>query len=219
MTTTFILSVIGLALSIGALGLGALYALYRWKNKKAIAFNGLVVVYIAVFILLGAFSGYKFLTSSYYLTKQGVGYMVDKGQDLVSSVMSFGMVTIIDGFGKTSEHYEKKWEHQKVAQSDKMSFAIVAVGEKKDGDKPIVHITFSAKNNSNKIVSLNQMIKNELILLKDDKGLCFPLTLSENREITIAPNSSIVSEVDVVLPKGVSPRAFMTPNGTLSLGR
>jgi len=219
MTTTFILSVIGLALSIGALGLGALYALYRWKNKKAISFNALVVSYITLFILIGAFSGYKFLTSSYYLTKQGVGYMVDKGQDLVSSVMSFGMVTIIDGFGKTAEHYEQKWEQQKVAQSDKMSFSIVAVEVIKDANKPMIHITFSAKNSSNQIVSLNQMIKDELILLKDDRGLCFPLTLSDNREITIAPNSSIVSEVDVLLPKGVTPKAFMTPNGVLSLGR
>jgi len=219
MTTSFILSIIGLAISIGALGLGALYALYRWKNKKAISFNAFVVGYISIFILLGAFSGYKFLTSSYYLTKKGVGYMVDKGQDLVSSAMSFGMVTIIDGFGKTAEHYEKKWEHQKVAQSDKMSFSIISVQESKNRDKPIIHITFSAKNNSSQIVSLNQMIKDELILLKDDKGLCFPLNLSNNREITIAPHSNIVSEVDVALPKGVSPKIFLTPNGEISLGR
>jgi len=43
--------------------------------------------------------------------------------------------------------------------------------------------------------------------------------LSDNREITIAPNSSLVSEVDVVLPDGVSIKEFITPNQVLSLGR
>lgn len=100
-----------------------------------------------------------------------------------------------------------------------MKFSIVAIKEKKDGDKPILHITFSSKNGSNRIVSLNQMVKDELILLKDEKGLCFPLTLSNNREITIAPNSSLVSEVDVILPDGVSIKEFVTPNQVLSLGR
>lgn len=106
MTTQFILSIIGLGIAGGGLGLGALYALYRWKRKNPLPFNGIVTMYISTLILLGVFSGYKFLTSSYYITKQGVGYVVDKGQDLVSSAISFGMVTIIDGFGKTSEHYE-----------------------------------------------------------------------------------------------------------------
>jgi len=219
MTTQFILSIIGLAIAGGGLGLGALYALYRWKNKRAISFNGMVVMYIASFIILGVFSGYNFLTSSYYLTKKGVNYVVYKGQDLVSSAISFGIVTLTDGLGKTSEHYQQKWEREKLIQSNKMEFSIIAIKEKKDGEKPMLHITFSSKNGSNKTISLNQIIRDELILLKDSKGLCFPLKLSNNRELTIAPHSSLVSEVDVVVPDGVSIKEFITPNQVLSLGR
>jgi hypothetical protein len=219
MTIDFILSIIGLGVTILGLGVGAWYGLQRWRKKSPLKLNALVAIYILVFVLIGAFSGYKFLSSSYYLTKQGVGYVVDKGQDFVSSVISFGMVTIIDGFGKTSEHYEKRWEDKKLTQNSKMEFSIVSIKEKNGGDKPILHITFSSKNGSNRTISLNQMVKDELILLKDDKGLCFPLTLTDNREITIAPNSSLVSEVDVVLPEGVSIKEFVTPNQVLSLGR
>ena len=219
MTTQFILSLIGLGIAGVGLGLGAIYALYRWKKKTPLSFNAIITMYISILILLGLFSGYKFLTSSYHITKKGVGYVVDKGQDLVSSTISFGMVTILDGFGKTSEHYKQKWENEKINKSNKMKFSIIAIKEKKDGDKPTLHITFSSKNSSNKIVSLNQMVKDELILLKDKKGLCFPLTLSNNREITIAPHGSLVSEVDVILPDGVSIKEFVTPNQVLSLGR
>jgi hypothetical protein len=217
-TTQFILSLIGLGIAGGGLGLGALYALYRWKKKNPLAFTNMVTLYISTLVLLGAISGYKFLTSSYYLTKQGVGYVVDKGQNLVSSAISFGMVTIIDGFGKTSEHYKEKWEKETLSQNNKMHFSIVAIKEKKDGEKPILHITFNSKNSSDKTISLNKMIKDELILLKDKNGLCFPLTLSNNREITIAPHSSLVSEVDVALPEGISIKEFVTPNQKLSLG-
>ena len=127
MTIQSILSIIGLAIAGGGLGFGALYALYRWKNKRAISFNGMVVMYISTLIILGIFSGYNFLTSSYYLTKKGVGYVVYKGQDLVSSAISFGIVTITDGFGKTSEHYTQKWEREKLSQSNKMKFNIIAI--------------------------------------------------------------------------------------------
>ena len=209
MTTQFILSLIGLGIAGGGLGLGALYALYRWKKKNPLAFTNMVTLYISTLVLLGAVSGYKFLTSSYYLTKQGDGYVVDKGQNLVSSAISFGMVTIIDGFGKTSEHYKEKWEKETLSQNNKMHFSIVAIKEKKDGEKPILHITFNSKNSSDKTISLNKMIKD---------GLCFPLTLSNNREITIAPHSSLVSEVDVALPEGISIKEFVTPNQKLSLG-
>ena len=82
----------------------------------------------------------------------------------------------------------------------------------------LLHITFNSKNSSDKTISLNKMIKDELILLKDKNGLCFPLTLSNNREITIAPHSSLVSEVDVALPEGISIKEFVTPNQKLSLG-
>ncbi|MCK4442693.1 MAG: hypothetical protein KAU90_11860 [Sulfurovaceae bacterium] len=219
MTTQFILSLIGLVIAGGGLGLGALYTLYRWKKKTPFTFNAIIAIYISTLVLLGIFSGYKFLTSSYHITKKGVGYVVDKGQDLVSSTISFGMVTIFDSFGKTTEHYEQKWENQKINKSNRMKFSIISIKEKKDGDKPTLHITFSSKNDSNKIVSLNQMVKDELILLKDKKGLCFPLTLSDNREITIAPHSSLVSEVDVIVPDGVSIKEFVTPNQVISLGR
>ena len=219
MTIDFILSILGLGIAVGGLGLGAWYALKRWRIKNPIAFNGMVKLYVLSLVLLGVFSGYKFLTSSYYLTKQGVNYVVDKGQDFVSSAISFGMVTIIDGFGKTSEHYEQKWENKKLTESSKMEFAIISVKERKDKNKSIVHITFSAKNGSNKTISLNQMIRDELILLKDKNGLCFPLKLSDNRELTIAPHGSLVSEIDVVLPDGVLIEEFITPNSKLSLGR
>lgn len=219
MTTQFILSILGLGIAGGGLGLGALYAFYRWRKKNPIDFNGMVTMYLSTLILLGAISGYHFLTSSWYLTKKGVHLVMDKGQDMVSSAISFGMVTIVDGFGKTSEHYEKKWEDAKLHERNSMEFKIIALNKKTKEDKSILHITFSSRNHSNHIISLNRLVRDELILLKDEKGLCFPLTLSDNREITIAPNASLVSEVDVVLPQGVSIKEFITPNQQLSLGR
>ena len=219
MTTQFILSIIGLAIAGGGIGMGVLYALYRWRKKNPLSLNRMVTLYLSSLILLGAISGYHLLSSSYYLTKKGVHLVVDTGQNLVSSAISFGMVTIIDGFGKTSEHYEKKWEEEKLKKSNKMEFSIISLKEQKDGNKPILHITFSSKNRSNQTITLNQMVKDELILLKDEKGFCFPLTLSDSREMTIAPYGSLVSEVNVILPNGISIKEFVTPNQTLSLGR
>lgn len=219
MTTQFLLSILGLAIAGGGLGLGALYALYKWKKKNPLSFNGIITMYISTLILLGAISGYSFLTSSWYLAKKGVHMVVDTGQEMVSSAISFGLVTIIDGFGKTSEHYEKKWEKNKLNERNNMEFKIIGLSKKSQNDNTILHITFSSKNNSEHIVKLNDLIKDELILLKDKKGLCFPLTLSNGREITIAPHASLVSEVDVVLPQGVSIQEFVTPNQQLSIGR
>ena len=101
-----------------------------------------------------------------------------------------------------------------------MSFNIISIKtiEKKDTKKEL-HIVFSVKNSGTNSINLNEMVKHELVLLKDDKGLCYPLHVSYAEQIEVHPNTTLVSEVDVTLPKGILASTLITPTQNLSLGR
>ena len=135
---------------------------------------------------------------------------IDKGQDLISSAISFGTVTILEGFGKTYDHFQNKWEAQSIAKVEKLKFAIISMNKRDKG----IHIVFSVKNSGAKNINLQEMI-----LLKDEQGLCYPLKISNAEQIEVHPNTTLVSEVEVLLPKAVLASKLVTPTQNLSLGR
>ena len=178
-----------------------------------------VTTYLSIIVVLGAVSGYHLLTSSYYLAKKGTHMVIDKGQDLVSSAISFGTVTILEGFGKTYDHFQDKWEAQSIAKAEKLNFTIISIQKIEKQIDSGVHIVFSVKNSGSKTIHLQEMINHELILLKDKKGLCYPLKIANIESIEVHPNTTLVSEVDVILPKGILASELITPTQNLSLGR
>lgn len=220
MTTQFLLSLLGIGIAGGSFALLVGLATYKWYKKEPIdLMTPMVTTYLSIIVVLGAVSGYHLLTSSYYLAKKGTHMVIDKGQDLVSSAISFGTVTILEGFGKTYDHFENKWEKESVAQVDNLKFEIISMQKiEKHIDAPI-RIVFSVKNSGTKSVNLNEMIRDELILLKDERGLCYPLKISSAEQREVHSNTTLVSEVDVVLPKGILASKFVTPTQSLSLGR
>ena len=216
MTTQFLLSLLGVGIAGGSFALLVGYAIYKWYKKEPITLmSPTVTTYLSIIVVLGAISGYHLLTSSYYLAKKGTQMVIEKGQDLVSSAISFGTVTILEGFGKTYDHFQNKWEKESIAKAEKLKFTIISM-QKRDGG---IHIVFSVKNSGSKSIQLQEMIKHELILLKDEKGLCYPLKIANSEPIDVYSNTTLVSEVDVVLPKGILASKLVTPTQSLSLGR
>ena len=220
MTTQFLLSLLGVGIAGGSFALLVGFATYKWYKKEPIALmTPIVTTYLSIIAVLGAVSGYHLLTSSYHLAKKGTEMVIEKGQDLVSSAISFGTVTILEGFGKTYDHFQNKWEKESIAKAEKLSFSIISMKKIEKETDAGVHIVFSVKNSGSKNIHLEEMIKHELILLKDEKGLCYPLKIANSEPIDVHPNTTLVSEVDVVLPKGIVASKLVTPTQSLSLGR
>ena len=216
MTTQFLLSLLGVGIAGGSFALLVGFAIYRWYKKEPIDLKSpIITTYLSIIIVLGAISGYHLLTSSYYLAKKGTRMVIDKGQELVSSAISFGTVTILEGFGKTYDHFQNKWETESLAKVEKLKFSIISM-QKRDGG---IHIVFSVKNSGTKSIDLEEMINHELILLKDGNNLCYPLKITNAEQIELHPNTTLVSEVDVDLPKGILASKLITPTQSLSLGR
>ena len=116
MTTQFLLSLLGIGIAGGSFALLAGIAIYKWYKKEPIALmTPTVTTYVSIIVVLGAVSGYHLLTSSYHLAKKGTHLILDKGQELVSSAISFGTVTILEGVGKTYDHFQNKWEKESIA--------------------------------------------------------------------------------------------------------
>lgn len=220
MTTQFLLSLLGVGIAGGSFILLLGLAVYKWYKKKPIdLMTPIVTTYLSIIVVLGAVSGYHLVTSSYYLAKKGTHMVIDKGQDLVSSAISFGTVTILEGFGKTYDHFENKWEKESVAQVDKLKFTIISIEKLENHLDAPLRIVFSVQNSGTKSINLDEMIEHELILLKDEKGLCYPLKTSSVEQREVHAGTTLVSEVDVVLPKGILASKLITPTQSLSLGR
>ena len=216
MTTQFLLSLLGVGIAGGSFTFLVSFAIYRWYKKEPIDLTSpIATTYLSIIIVLGAISGYHLLSSSYYLAKKGTHMVIDKGQELVSSAISFGTVTLLEGFGKTYDHFQNKWEKETLSKVEKLKFSIISM-QKRDGG---IHIVFSVKNSGTKSIDLEEMINHELILLKDGNGLCYPLRVTNTEDIEVHPNTTLVSEIDVDLPKGILASKLITPTQSLSLGR
>ena len=216
MTTQFLLSILGLGIAGGGLALLVGTALYKWYKKRTpLSLTPTITTYLSILVLLGAFSGFNLLTSSYYLAKAGGKAVLYAGQEFISETISFGSIAILDGVGKTYEHYENRWEKESLKDANSLRFTIVST--KRLDEK--IQIVFNVTNDSSHMINLNDMVKDELILLKDKKNICYPLDMKDSKRVNIAGGITIQSEVTLLINRDIDILALVTPLGSMALER
>jgi hypothetical protein len=216
MTTQFLLSLLGLGIAGGGLAFLVGVSLYRWYKKRIpFSLTPTITTYISILVVLGAFSGFKLLTSSYYLAKAGGSAVLHAGQELISDTIRFGSIAVLDGVGKTYEEYENRWEKDSLRDANSLKFHIVSA--KRVENK--MQIVFNVKNNSSHMINLNKMVEDELILLKDKVGICYPLEMRDSRIINIAGGITIRSEVMLLINEDIKILSLVTPLGSIALER
>lgn len=216
MKTQFIVSLLGVIVS----GLAFLFVagriLLRKYKKQPVSIPANIVL---CFIILtaGAFSGYKLLEASYDLAIRASKKVADAGQKLITATVDFGTVSILEGFGKTADHFNEKWREETLAEVKTLQFTVVSCEETKNNEELVIHLVLGIKNTGGKPVDFNSIVEHQHILLKDSNGMCYPLNQVKCDNSLLPAGVTSVRTIDITLPHGISPTLLVTPDQEVSL--
>jgi len=231
MKTQFFASLMGLGISVGAIGLlGGYYAYKRWYKKEPIHIGGEVVTIVSIFVALGGLSAYKFTEASYHYAKKSTHYAIDAtvdgthtllkaGQSAISGTIKYFSVAILEGVGETYQHFENKWEKQKIEEFKNLQLKIISNKKTIQDKKSLVHIVLEVSNTSTKSIDFKALINHQLLLLKDKENHYYPITFNEinHQNMIIPPATTSTQEIDIFIHNENYPILLSTPQKTIEL--
>jgi len=231
MGTQFFGSLLGVGIAVGVLGLmSGYYAYKRWYKKESIEIKGEVVTIISIFVLLGAISGYKLIESSYYYAKKGTNYameageygtkaVLDAGQHAISGTIKYFSVAVLEGVGQTYDHFEKKWDKEKIKHFNDLKLEIISVDKKVQQGRAALHLILKITNVSDKAIDFEALITHQLLLLKSKNSTYYPVTFNGalNHHLKIPAGTTVEQAVDILVEDGNYPTMLATPQQQLKL--
>jgi len=231
MKTQFFTSLLGMGISVGALGLmTGYYAYKRWYKKEQMHIGGEIVTIVSIFVALGGLSAYKFTQASYHYAKKGTHYAIDAtvdathtvleaGQGAISGTIKYFSVAILEGVGETYQHFENKWEKEKVEEFKNLKLKIISNTKTIQEKKSLIHLVLEVSNTSTKAIDFKELIKHQLLLLKDKKNHYYPVTFNEinHQNMIIPPSTTTTQEIDILIHEQNYPTLLSTPQKTIEL--
>lgn len=216
MKTQFALSLLGLVVSGLALLIVAVRIGLRKYRKQPVSIPAGVALGV-ILVGIGVFSGYKFLQASYHIAVQAVEKTSDVGRELISRAVNFGTVSVLEGFGKTSDHFNEKWRRETLADVKCLELSVLSSQVTANGDQTSMRVVLGVKNTAAKPIDFNDIIERQHILLKDSKGMCYPLEQVDYDNSALPAGETSVRQIDITLPDGLSPALLVTPVQEVSL--
>jgi len=226
----FFSSLIGVGIAIGSLLLMLGYYGYKWYKKEPIEIKGETITIATALVILGAISGYKLGESSYYYAKEGTKAVIDAGkygtkvlldagQSAISGTIKYFSVAVLEGVGETYNHFESKWDNEKIQQFNDLELKVLSVDKKQQNGKTSLHLALEVTNKGSKSINFKELITHQLLLLKSTKGSYYPVTFNGivNQNMQIPPATTVIQEIDVLGEEGSSPTVLSTPHQKLLL--
>jgi hypothetical protein len=207
MKTQFIVSLLGIIVAGLVLFLVVGRFLLRKHKSKPVSMPANIVLCFII-CAAGLFSGYKFLEASFDLAIRAT----DKAAQLITATVNFGTVSVLEGFGKSADHFKEKWRQETLSRVKSLEFSVVSCTDTKSGDHSVMHLVLGIKNTCDRAVDFNHIVEQQHILLKDAKGMCYPLDSVKYKNSTLPAGLTSVRKIDITLPKGIAPTILLTPN-------
>ena len=231
MGTQFFGSLLGVGIAVGSLVLmTGFYAYKRWYKKEIVEIKGEIVTLISIFVLLGAVSGYKLAESSYFYAKKGTHYVVeagkegtqavlDAGQHAISGTIKYFSVAVLEGVGKTYDHFEEKWDAKQVKNFENLELRVLSSKRNEKHGKTSLHVVLEVTNRGQETIDFKELVTHKLLLLKNKNSDYFPVTFDGtiNERMLIPPATTIEQEIDIVVHGDNYPTILATPSQQLEL--
>jgi hypothetical protein len=216
MTTQFIVSLLGIIVAGLVLFLVVGRFLLRKHKSKPVSMPANIAICVII-CTAGLFSGYKFLEASFDLAMQAADKAAQVGQKLITATVNFGTVSVLEGFGKSAEHFNEKWRQKTLSRVKSLEFSVVSCTDTKSGEDSVMHLVLGIKNTCDRSVDFNHIVDQQHILMKDAKGMCYPLDSVKYENSTLPAGVTSVRKIDITLPKGIAPTVLITPSQEVPL--
>lgn len=192
-------------------------AVARKLRERPVAARALAVKALCGMAVLSV-AGFFLALSSYRLVTRTVPKVVDAGRKLIAETVSFGTTSILEGFGKSYDRFEAKWDAETLKQTRRLDITIANSAIEKTGDGQALKMTLHIKNNNPGAIDFNDVLLRQHLLIKDAKGLCFPIDRTERDDAKLPPGVLSRRGISINLPGDIVPTHLVSPGGELSLG-
>lgn len=191
-------------------------ALLRRMRGKA-GRDRLVVAKVLFCLAVLGVGGYYLAVYSYHLLTDTAAKAVEVGKNVIARGVELGSTGVLEGIGKTADHFKEKWRTEALEQVKRLDIGIVeAVTEDTDAGR-MLKVMLSIRNNNDQGVDFNELLSNQHLLVKDSKGLCFPIDGIEHKDGTLPPGVKSGRQIEIRLPAGIDPTHLVAPHCQLPL--
>lgn len=126
------------------------------------------------------------------------------GQKAVSNTVAYGTTAVFEGFGKSFDHFEEKWDADYVRQLRNVDLEVKAM--RKDSvdevnDKVTVDLVFNNRNSGDDRLSLSHISELNYILIGDTSELYYPVVLPANHNTRYLPAGKSAVTFEGIVPK------------------
>jgi len=226
MGTQLLLSLITGAIAGGGLLLIIGKYAYKWYKKEKISISGEILAIALVLIITGGISAYKAIEASYSIAKDGINYTKDginsalhTGQQVIEKSLRWGTITLLEGVGQPYHEYQKKWEQDKNNPLEKINIKVIKSNKKELHNQQSIHLTISVENRKASSINLNQLFKQNLLILTDNKNNTYSLKELNYKNGIIQAGETSEREIEIITPKGVELYNLSTPQKQLLINQ
>ena len=230
MGTQFFTSLAGIIIAGGVLlAMGGYYA-YRWYKKRPIEITGELVMIVSAVGIVWGYSAYKLSEASLHYAKEGTSYVIDAGKNGVDTVLDAGQeaisgtikyfgVAVFEGVGKTYEHFEEKWDKERIEKFHDLQIKILSSKKKIQNGKASLHLTLEVTNTSKESIDFRELVTHQLLLLKSQNEAYCPVTFNgiSHQNMYISPATTVTQEIDILVDNENYPTMLSTPYQKLEL--
>ena len=224
MGTQFLISLAGIIISGGALlAMGGYYA-YRWYKKRPIEITGEIVMMVSAVGIVWGYSAYKLSEASLHYAKEGTSYVLeagkegvdtvlDAGQEAISETVKYFSVAVLEGVGKTYEHFEEKWDKERMEKFYALKIKILSSKKEMQNKKSSLRLTLEVTNISKESIDFRELVTHQLLLLKSKNEAYYPVTFNggSSQNMTIPPATTVTQEIDILVHDENYPTMLSTP--------
>ena len=224
MGTQFFTSLAGIIISGGLLlAMGGYYA-YRWYKKRPIEITGEIVMMVSAVGIIWGYSAYKLSEATLHYAKEGTSYVLeagkegvdtvlDAGQEAISGTIKYFSVAVLEGVGKTYEHFEEKWDKERMEKFYALKIKILSSKKEMQNKKSSLRLTLEVTNISKESIDFRELVTHQLLLLKSKNEAYYPVTFNggSSQNMTIPPATTVTQEIDILVHDENYPTMLSTP--------
>jgi hypothetical protein len=110
--------------------------------------------------------------------------IADIGKEAISTTIEYTSTAILEGFGKTADHFEEKWDEEDLKNLDEIDVKVIDYYfENSDSLRQEITIDIEFNNNGEKDVSFYNIESNNYILISKNGDSFYPISFV-NRQNT-----------------------------------
>ena len=137
--------------------------------------------------------------------------VVEAGKTAISNTVAFGTEAVFEGFGKSIDHFDQKWEkaYQKKLENISIETSAIkrfSIGNNKDSI--VLAGIMHNKNPEDERIDLVSLLEYNYLLVKGSNELFYPVKILSKVSIQFIPSGKTEFTFHTAMPDTIKPIAF-----------